>query len=129
MQEICFYFYAAKRTAIFRGLPASAVESCNRALQIFSDICSSIHSGDITAEVLRKILQNADAFDKIAQLSQSSPQNFLLSIIHSLLQQYKEQLQSFEVQKKQLDALCSMLPDEVQGMISAISVRSFILSV
>lgn len=129
MQEIYFYFYAAKRTAIFCGLPASAVESCNRALQIFSDICSSIHSGDITAEVLRKILQNADAFDKIAQLSQSSPQNFPLSIIHNLLQQYKEQLQSFEILKKQLDALCSMLPDKVQGMISAISVRSFILSV
>ena len=86
--------------------------SCERALQIFADMCSSICSGDITAEVLRKVQQNTAAFDAIAQLTLKSPQN-----IHSVLQQFQDKFESFEIQKRQLGAVCSMIPDEVQGKI------------
>lgn len=107
------YFYtAAKQSATFCGLPRNALESCKKALQIFAEACSSIYSGDITAEVLHKIQQNSETFDAIARLTQNSSES-----IHSVLQQYQEQLQSFEIQKGQLHAVCRMLPDEVQGKI------------
>lgn len=96
------------------------MESCKRALQIFDDTCSSIHSGDITVEVLRKILNNTDAFETIAQHTQNSPHSVLQYTqisLQSALQQCKDELQSFEAQRRQLNALCSMLPDEVQGKL------------
>lgn len=117
--------FAAKQTAIFRGLPSSAVESCKRALQIFDDTCSSIHSGDITVEDLRKILNSTDSFETIVHHTQNSPLSVLQHTQNSLrraLQQCKDQLQSFETQQRQLNSLCSMLPDEVQGKLC----RSFL---
>ena len=79
-------------------------------MEIFSDMCANIDSGNITAEVLRKVQQNADTFDTISLHTQNSPQS-----IHSVLQKHEVQLQNFENQKKQLVAVCGMLPDEVQG--------------
>lgn len=120
--------FAAKQSAIFRGLPSSSVESCKRALQIFDDTCSSIHSGDITVKVLRKILNNTDAFETIAQHTQNSPHSvfqYTQNSLRSALQQCKDQLQSFETQQRQLNALCSMLPDEVQGKLC----RNFVVAI